>query len=90
MRWWMAVAAISNALGDLGVLVAEELDAEEAGPAARSPATPRRSSQVTVVPGSLARCGASSMTAVAEEWPAPRTTVCRPANGSGTAKSGIW
>ena len=30
------------------------------------------------------------MTAVAAEWPAPRTTVCLPANGPGAAKSGIW
>ena len=30
------------------------------------------------------------MTAVAAECPAPTTTVCPPANGSGAAKSGIW
>ena len=52
--------------------------------------TPRRSAQVTAVPGCARAMRASSMTAVAAECPAPTTTVCLPANGSGAAKSGIW
>ena len=42
------------------------------------------------MPGFARAMRASSITAVAAEWPAPRTTVCLPANGSGAAKSGIW
>ena len=59
-------------------------------PAVAALAVARRSAQVTRVPGFARAMRASSMTAVAAEWPAPRTTVCLPANGSGAAKSGIW
>ena len=59
-------------------------------PAVAALAVARRSAQVTRVPGFARAMRASSMIAVAAEWPAPRTTVCLPANGAGAAKSGIW
>ena len=52
-----------------------------------SAVTPRRTAQVSVVPGSSAASSAKVMMAVSAEWPLPEMTVYLPANWDRTAGS---